>query len=139
MSPRQFAVLILVLSVPLFLWIAANEAKNDVKALTKTSVNQIRIHGDSLFDRFYERYRLPDGDPTEQQAMLQGAFRALAQIRPEKTRYGVRDRIRLPDGHEHNHRQVVLQGQGPEGKPLTVKVEWVQFQDKWFIHGYAKE
>ena len=139
MSPRQFATLILVLSVPLILWIVANEARNDVKALTKTLSNQIRMNGDSLYERFFIKYRLPDGDPSEQEAMLSGVFKALGQIQSPEARYGVRDRLALPDGREHNHRQVVLEGKDPEGNPRTLKVEWVQLQDKWFIHGYSRE
>lgn len=139
MSPRQFAVLIVVLSVPLFLWIAVLEAKSDVKALTKTLSNQIRMNGDSLFEPFFTKYRVPEGNPDEQEPMLSGVYKALGQIRTEAASYGVRDRIPLDDGREHNHRQVVLKGKDAEGKPLTVKVEWVQLQDKWFIHGYSRE
>lgn len=139
MSPRQFATLIVVLSVPLFLWIAINEAKNDVKALTKTLANQIKMNGDSLFEPFFAKYRLPDGDPSEQETMLQGAYLALAEVETEKATYGVRDRIRLGDGHDHNHRQVVLVGRNSEGAPLTVKIEWVQLQGKWFIHAYTRD
>ncbi len=139
MSLRNLAILIVVMAVPLSLWIVMNEAKNDVRALTATVARQVKKGDEEMFHRFFSKYRMPDEDPFEQETMFTGAWKALKDVLPDEVVYGDRKPVKLADGHDHQHRQVVLDGKDGAGNPLTVKLEWVLVQGKWYILGYSRE
>jgi hypothetical protein len=45
--------------------------------------------------------------------------------------------MRAADGHSHDHRQILIQGNDKEGKPLTVRLEWVRCDPGWRILDYS--
>lgn len=138
MNLRNLAILIVVFAVPLSLWIVMNEAKNDVRALTATVARQVKKGDEEMFHRFFSKYRLPEGDVEEQLRFFEGAWQALREVQPDEVVYGDRSPMKLPDGHDHQHRQVVLAGKDTAGDPLTVKLEWVQLLGRWYIQGYSR-
>jgi hypothetical protein len=137
MSPRRFAVFILAILIPALIWGATLMGKDDLLFRTRSFMGQAKKDRPGKFEGFAQLCRPPSEPPEEATEMLQRLWTGFRMTTPDKTTYGSKAPIRLSDGKEHEHRQVVVDGHGPAGQQVTMNVEWVRFMGNWYIQGFS--
>lgn len=137
MSPRRFAVFVLVLLLPAMLWGFAWAGKEDLLLKTRSLMGQAKKNRPGVRDGFVEQFRVPVEDPDAAAERLLRLWRIFQACTPTDTRYGSQAPVRLGDGKEREHRQVVVRGKNSDGQPVEVHVEWIRHAGAWYIHDFS--
>lgn len=137
MTPRRFAVFILSLLIPAVLWVSAFNGREDLQLRTRSFMSQAKKDRPGKFEGFAQMCRLPDAHPGEADGMLYRLWNTFKSCTPEKTGYGSRQPVRLGDGREHEHREVVVTARDPRGEVVRFNVDWVRYMGNWYIHGFT--
>ena len=135
MSPYRATTIgaVIVLLALLMGWV--DHERNDLLYYTRSIASQARKAGPEnarAAGVFAKRLQIPetDGADPAQSAHL---YAILSQLQPEVVKYGDDRPITGPDGREHPHRQVVLEGYAPSGRPATLRLEWIQYRGNWYV------
>jgi hypothetical protein len=134
-----------ILVIPLLLWVWVSSAKNDLITRTRALVKQIKVDQGSeerelaAQARLFIRFRLPDGNPDRQEELFGRFWWDVKRLEPATYAYGASDRKEGSDGHTHSYREVIIHGKDPEGKPLALRVQWMQNRGNWYIDDYQRE
>lgn len=137
MTPARAAVLIVLILIPAGLWGYVNTLRGDLLTRTRRVVWQAQNGGNAPLDRFCNRYRDPAGAPVKQKKLFDRLWLTLRELRATEVTYGSRGTMNTADGAPHDHRQILIQGKDREGKPLTVRLDWVHCDPGWRILGYS--
>jgi hypothetical protein len=137
MTPRRFAVFIVMMLFPAIIWGFTMAGKNDLLLATRSLMGQAKKARHGTFSAFYIKYRFPEGNPSRQEVVFEKLWDVFRDCTPEKTAYGLDTKLMADDGKPHDRRQVVVQGRSEQGQPVSVTVEWIRHGGKWYIHDFS--
>lgn len=133
MTPRRFALLILALLLPAGLWASVAAGKEDLLYRTRSFMSQAKRDRPGKFEGFAELCRMPDADPAAADPVLYRLWRSFKACNPASAAYGSNTPVRLADGREHDHREVVVTGRDERGRAVAFQVQWVRLMGNWYI------
>jgi hypothetical protein len=108
-----------------------SQARSDLLTRTRFLVRQAQTADAETRERLYARYRLPDGDATQQKEQFEQLWSVLRACEPGTVAYA--DGTPAQDEASHPRRQVILQGKDEQGRPARVRLDWVRVNDMWYI------
>jgi hypothetical protein len=111
--------------------------RNDLLGRTRFFIRQARGGDAQTRERLFTRYRLPDGDTARQREEFERLWTLLRACDPETVAYA--DAAAATGGTTVARRQVAFQAMEEKRRAVTVRLNWVQERDKWYIDGHVLE
>jgi hypothetical protein len=109
------------------------QARGDLLLRTRFLIRQARDADVETKQRLFARYWLPGGDPAQQKAQFERLWSVLHECEPGSVAYASRADVATEGGGAPPRRQVLLQRKDRQGKPATLRLEWVQMDGTWYI------